>query len=78
MKITQQLKGMDHHGLKQKLSELEMELIKENAQIAIGTIPKSPGKIRTMKKTIARIKHFLSQPTKQTTQNPSVEVRPRA
>jgi large subunit ribosomal protein L29 len=38
-----------------KIEELRKELLKENAVIAGGTTPKSPGKVRQMKKTIARL-----------------------
>jgi len=35
--------------------------MKENAQIAVGTTPKSPGKMRVMKKTIARLIQHIEQ-----------------
>ena len=38
-----------------KLSELELELIKLNAQVATGTPPKNAGQVRRLKKDIARI-----------------------
>lgn len=50
-----EIQGMGKEELKNKLEELKKELIRENAQIATGTNPKSPGKIREAKKTIARI-----------------------
>lgn len=49
------IKKLPKEELEKKLVELKKELIKENAQISIGTTPKSPGKIKTMKKTIAKI-----------------------
>lgn len=54
------LKIMQKTELSEKLLELKRELIKENAQVAIGTIPKSPGKLKQTKKTIAKIKTLLS------------------
>jgi ribosomal protein L29 len=45
--------------------ELRKELMKENAQVAIGTVPKNPRKLRNAKKTIARIELILSQSMKQ-------------
>ncbi len=45
--------------LKDKLIELKKELIKHNAQISAGTTPKSPGQVRQVKKTIARIYTIL-------------------
>ncbi|MBI3034528.1 50S ribosomal protein L29 [Candidatus Woesearchaeota archaeon] len=44
-----------------KLTELRKELMKSNAQVATGTVPKSPGQIRQVKKTIARILTNLSR-----------------
>jgi len=46
---------MNESELDNKSAELKKELMKINSQIAIGTLPKSPGKIREMKRTIARI-----------------------
>ena len=54
MKIKD-LRSMSREDLNSKLLELRKELIKHNAQIATGTTPKSPGQIREIKKTIAKI-----------------------
>ncbi len=66
MKIKE-LRGMGTPELKQKMQELYKELMKDNAQVATGTIPKNPGKIKLAKKTIARIKTILSTKTAQPT-----------
>jgi ribosomal protein L29 len=47
-----------------KLSELELELMKLNAQVATGTPPKNAGQLRRLKKDIARI--MLIKSTKRT------------
>lgn len=54
-----ELKNMNKEDLQTKLNDLRKELIKENAQIAVGTTPKSPGQIKQMKKAIARIIQLL-------------------
>ena len=59
MKIKE-LRAMGEPELKQKLQELHKELMKDNAQVATGTIPKNPGKLKLAKKTIARIKTILT------------------
>ena len=41
--------------LEGKLIELKKELMKQNAQVRIGTTPTNPGKIKQMKKMIAKI-----------------------
>ena len=52
---AKELKLMNELDLENKILELKKELMKVNSQIAIGTMPKSPGKIKQMKKTIAKI-----------------------
>jgi len=42
--------------LEKKILELKKELMKLNMQIATGTAVKSPGKLKQIKKNIARIK----------------------
>ncbi len=58
MKIKE-LISLPHTELKNKLQEIATELMKENAQIAIGTTPKNPGRIRELKKTRAKILMIL-------------------
>ena len=47
--------------LRKKMRELQTETVKENAQRALGTTPKNPGRIREMRRTIARIKQKLAK-----------------
>ncbi len=49
------IRKLDMKTLQAKLNEIELELAKEKANIYIGANATSPGKIREMKKTIARI-----------------------
>jgi len=56
-----EMNSMNEDDLKNKLNDIRKQLIKENAQIAVGTTPKSPGLIREMKKTIARIIQILKR-----------------
>ena len=55
-----ELKALPQTDLREKILELRKELIKENAQVAIGTVPKNPRKLRLAKKTIARIETILA------------------
>jgi len=59
-----ELKALPKTELENKRAEMYKELMKENAQIAIGTLPKNPGKIRLTKKTIARINTLLAEADK--------------
>ena len=43
---------------------MKKELMRVKSQIAIGTIPKSPGKIKYMKRTIAKILTIRQQKQK--------------
>ncbi len=55
MKAMKELKALGDAALKSRMAELRKELMKYNAQVAIGTIPKNPGAIRRGKRMIARI-----------------------
>lgn len=50
-----QIKEMSHDDLKNRLSELKLELSKDKGQIAIGGSPSNPGRVKVVKKTIAKI-----------------------
>jgi len=54
MKVKE-LKAMNELDLENKSTELKKELMKVNSQIAIGTLPKSPGRVKEMKRTIAKV-----------------------
>ena len=52
---AKEIRSTDKSVINEKLSELKKELVKINAQIAIGTAIKNPGQVRKIKKTLARI-----------------------
>lgn len=60
MPKKKELASMTKSDLLGKMEELKKELIKENAQVATGTVPKNPGQIKAMKKTVARIMTLLN------------------
>ncbi|GIU69301.1 MAG: hypothetical protein KatS3mg002_0537 [Candidatus Woesearchaeota archaeon] len=49
-----ELKKLSKEELEKKITDMKVELMKLNAQIAIGTTPKSPKQVRELKKNIAR------------------------
>ncbi len=51
-----EIRQMEKKDLEKRLQELRLELAKEKANVHIGSSVKSPGKIREMRKTIARVK----------------------
>lgn len=58
---AKEIRALSEKNLNDKLEELRKELIKDNAQIATGTHPKSPGRVKVTKKTIARILTVLRE-----------------
>ena len=52
---AKELRLMNEADLTGKVAELKKELMKMNSQIAAGTVPKHPRKVREMKKSIAKI-----------------------
>ncbi len=52
---VKQLREMKIEDLNKKLSELRLELLKEMANVKMGRPIKNPGKIRELKRSIARI-----------------------
>ena len=52
---TKELRAMAKEELNEKLQQLETELSKEKGAVASGTKPENPGKIKEVRKTIARI-----------------------
>ncbi|MEM5829624.1 MAG: 50S ribosomal protein L29 [Candidatus Aenigmatarchaeota archaeon] len=50
-----QLRELKEEELDKKLSELKLELLKERGNIKLGRPIKNPGRIRQIRKTIARI-----------------------
>jgi len=55
------IKKMSEKDMNKKLTELQLELSKERANINIGATVTSPGRLREIRKTIARIKTIKNQ-----------------
>ena len=58
--------------LQQKIIELKKDLIKEYAQAATGTQLKSPGQIKKMNKTVARIHTIIHEKNTQKKEEPKI------
>jgi len=52
---SKQIREMKIEELNKKLSELRLELLKEMGNVKMGRPVKNPGKIRELKRTVARI-----------------------
>ncbi len=59
-----EFKKMTEPQLKEKLTELKKELMKINTQKSSGASLENPGKVKAIRKTIARIIMMLSEKTK--------------
>jgi len=56
-----ELKALNKEDLAKKHVEATKELIKLNSQVATGSTIKSPGQIKLLKKTIAKIKTIQNE-----------------
>jgi len=56
-----EIEKMKKEELINKIKELKMELAKERSNAAVGGTVKNPGKLREIRRTIARIKTYLNQ-----------------
>jgi len=52
---AKQAREMKSEELNKKISELKLELIKEQGNVKMGRPVKNPGKIRELRRTIARL-----------------------
>ena len=64
MKITKEFRGLAREELSSRMMELKRELLKLNVEVASGANTSSPGKIRQVKKNIARILTILNEKSK--------------
>ena len=58
---TEDIRNMSERELKEKMSDLKKEIVEERGQIETGGFADNPGRIKEMKKTIARIKTVLNE-----------------
>lgn len=66
-------KQMNTVQLGEKLSDLRKELMKINTQISTGTTPENPGRVREVKKTIARLITAINIKGKEVKEKPKKE-----
>lgn len=58
---TQELRELNSDELKERLQQLKDDLMYERGVAAMGGAPASPGKIKALRKNIARIKTILKE-----------------
>jgi large subunit ribosomal protein L29 len=63
-----ELKDMKKEQIEEKLKELKREMIKINAQRSSKTLPENPGRVKEIKRTIARLltrEHMIEKSVKE-------------
>ena len=65
MKAVKQLKDLKKEDLDNRLSELKLELLKEQGNVKMGRPIKNPGKIKQIRRNIARILTIRQQRKKE-------------
>lgn len=58
---SDEMKEMDDKSLKEKIRDLAQELRRERGAIASGSASKNAGRLREIRRTVARIKTALRQ-----------------
>ncbi|MDY6771520.1 MAG: 50S ribosomal protein L29 [Candidatus Nanohaloarchaea archaeon] len=56
-----EIRNMSRSELEEQLDDLELERAKEMGKVAIGGFPENTGRIKEIRRTIARIKTILNQ-----------------
>lgn len=72
-----ELSNMARADRARKLKELELELIKLNAQVATGTPPKNAGQLKRLKKDIAKMKllESMDKPVLTQKETPQAQIK---
>jgi len=65
LKAVKQLKDLKKEDLDKRLSELKLELLKEQGNVKMGRPIKNPGKIKQIRRNIARILTIRQQRKKE-------------
>jgi len=52
---AREIREMSEEEVEKKLNDLRLELMKERAKITIGGVPENPGRVKEIRKAIARI-----------------------
>lgn len=55
MKSVQKLRELSYEEIKKKISEIRLELMKEMGNVRMRRPIKNPGRIRNLKRTLARL-----------------------
>jgi large subunit ribosomal protein L29 len=62
---SDEIRKMNHDERQEELDKILMELLRERAIASAGGAPESPGKMKEIKRTIARIKTIQTEKNKE-------------
>ena len=62
---VEEIRNMNPAEQQEELDKLKLELIRERAIASAGGAPENPGRIKEIRKTIARIKTIQKEPKKE-------------
>ncbi len=60
-KKSKEFQNLSTEEIKSRINELRKELMKENVQVYSGTAPPNPGRLKQIKKNIARLLSITKQ-----------------
>ena len=66
---SSEIRKMSDKEIDKKLEELRLDLSKKKAQILVGGAPENAGKIKEIRKTVARIKTIRNEAKKEVIEN---------
>lgn len=58
---TDEMRDMDVSELRERMNDMRKELVEERGQIEMGGFAENPGRIKEMRKTVARINTVLNE-----------------
>ncbi|MBI2573225.1 50S ribosomal protein L29 [Candidatus Woesearchaeota archaeon] len=69
MRTTKEISSLSVTEIRARLEEFKKELLKLNTQVASGANTQNPGRLRQLKKNIARAYTFLSMKEEEVSSN---------
>ena len=60
------IREMSAEDIEKKLNEMRLDLMKERGKIKVGGVPENPGRVRQLRRTIARLIMTKAQKLAQT------------
>lgn len=58
---AEDIRELSYEQMQEKLDELRQELFTERSKIASGGAPENPGRLKELRRTIARVKTIMNE-----------------